>query len=153
MSERNVVGGSAMLTGFLQAGAIKNDGKLFDEMPDRNVSSWNSITIGYCGSGLMREASYLFDRIGGLKNLVSLMVVISWNAYQALDYKKGACSHYERAENFARMMPMIQGKNVTIYKRPSLSRQLASLWSECREDKIGPRDVESSYRNTSKMKS
>ncbi|KAJ6947626.1 hypothetical protein NC651_002106 [Populus alba x Populus x berolinensis] len=117
MSERNVVSGSAMLTGFVQTGAIKKDRQLFDEMPDRNVSSWNSITTGYCGSGLMREASYLFDRIGGLKNLVSLMVVISWNAHQALDYKKGDCSH------------------------------------ECREDKIGPRDVESSYRNTSKMKS
>lgn len=93
MSERNVVSGSAMLTGFLQTGAIKNDRKLFDEMPDRNVSSWNSIITGYCGSGLMREARYLFDRIGGLKSLVSLMVVISWNAHQALDHTKGACSH------------------------------------------------------------
>jgi len=82
-----------MLTGFLQTGAIKNDRKLFDEIPDRNVSSWNSIITGYCGSGLMREARYLFDRIGGLKNLVSSMVVISWNAHQALDYTKGACSH------------------------------------------------------------
>ncbi|KAL9405461.1 hypothetical protein Peur_002433 [Populus x canadensis] len=88
MSERNVVSGSAMLAGFMQTGAIKNDRKLFD-----NVSSWNSIITGYCGSGLMREASYLFDRIGGLKNLVSLMVVISWNAHQALEYTKGACSH------------------------------------------------------------
>ncbi|KAK4803375.1 hypothetical protein SAY86_001578 [Trapa natans] len=52
-----------MINGFVQCGDFRRARALFDEMPQRNVTSSNGMIMAYCWTGLLQEARELFDRM------------------------------------------------------------------------------------------
>ncbi|OVA07679.1 Pentatricopeptide repeat [Macleaya cordata] len=58
---------------YSKLGDIERAQKVFDEMPERNVVSWNSILYGYLKSGKLEEAKSVFDEI-------PMKDVVSWNS-------------------------------------------------------------------------
>ncbi|XP_068650086.1 pentatricopeptide repeat-containing protein At4g22760-like [Aristolochia californica] len=69
--------------------------RVFDEMPVRNVVSWNSILFGYLRAGDLLGARKIFDEI-------PVKDVISWNSMIAGYARAGDMS---QAESFFRQMP------------------------------------------------
>ncbi|XP_020577104.1 pentatricopeptide repeat-containing protein At1g71490 [Phalaenopsis equestris] len=53
---------NALVAMYLKCGELDVARKLFDEMPERDVVSWNSIISGYASRGLWKEAFELFER-------------------------------------------------------------------------------------------
>ncbi|EXC17845.1 hypothetical protein L484_023201 [Morus notabilis] len=63
---------TALLDLYSKVGDVKSAQKLFDEMPERNVVSWNSMLSGYLSSGDLEMAKRVFDEIPKKD-------VVSWN--------------------------------------------------------------------------
>ncbi|KAF2315964.1 hypothetical protein GH714_040759 [Hevea brasiliensis] len=53
--------GTVLVNMYCKCGLIEFARKVFDELPDKNVASWNSMIRGYVESGLNREALRLFN--------------------------------------------------------------------------------------------
>ncbi|PHT30819.1 hypothetical protein CQW23_27156 [Capsicum baccatum] len=53
---------------LFKIGKINDARKMFDEMPQRDAVSWNSMISGYCHNGLLNDARALFDVFQG-KNI------------------------------------------------------------------------------------
>lgn len=64
---------TALLDFYSKLGEVKTAQKLFDEMPERNVVSWNSMLSGYLSSGDLEAAKRVFDEIPRKD-------VVSWNS-------------------------------------------------------------------------
>lgn len=55
--------GSALIDMYSKFGVVEDALKLFSEMPDKNVVSWNSMITGYAQNGFSDEALDLFDKM------------------------------------------------------------------------------------------
>jgi pentatricopeptide repeat protein len=76
--------GSSLVGMYAKCGCIKEAGRLFDKLPQRNLAAWNAMIIGCAQHGLVKEALELFSEIelAGMKpNDVTFLCVLS------------ACSH------------------------------------------------------------
>ncbi|KAH6803586.1 Pentatricopeptide repeat superfamily protein [Perilla frutescens var. frutescens] len=67
---------SSQITYYVRLGEIEMARKLFDETPQKSISSWNSIISGYFQSSLPNEAQRLFDEMPE-RNTVSWNGLIS----------------------------------------------------------------------------
>ena len=65
-----------MVTGFARHGLLPLARKMFDEMPFRNLVSWNAMIRGYVVNGEMDGARELFD-VMPEKDVVSWTCMIS----------------------------------------------------------------------------
>ncbi|PKU64380.1 pentatricopeptide repeat-containing protein At3g02330, mitochondrial isoform X1 [Dendrobium catenatum] len=90
--------------------------KVFDEMPDRDVVSWNAIISGYVQTGLMREAQCLFKAMPDCD-------VISWNSMISGYMQNGNLN--ESVELFLEMMKIgVEPDRITF----SIFLKLISSW-------------------------
>ncbi|XP_027085173.1 pentatricopeptide repeat-containing protein At4g22760-like [Coffea arabica] len=64
---------TALLDFYSKMGDIKTAHKVFDEMSDRNIVSWNAIISGYVKFGELEMAQSVFDRMPERD-------IVSWNA-------------------------------------------------------------------------
>ncbi|KAL5728037.1 hypothetical protein ACHQM5_001162 [Ranunculus cassubicifolius] len=64
---------TALVDFYSKLGDIGSAQSVFDEMPERNVVSWNSILFGYLKAGELEKARKVFDEI-------PVKDVISWNS-------------------------------------------------------------------------
>ncbi|PHT67998.1 Pentatricopeptide repeat-containing protein [Capsicum annuum] len=67
---------NSQISQFARLGQIHNARKMFDEMPNRTVTSWNSIITGYFQNQQPLEAQRLFDQMNE-RNIVSWNGLIS----------------------------------------------------------------------------
>ncbi|KAG0499615.1 hypothetical protein HPP92_004306 [Vanilla planifolia] len=58
----NVFVDNALVAMYVKCGEFEIARNMFDEMPERDVVSWNSIISGYASRGLWEEAFQLFER-------------------------------------------------------------------------------------------
>ncbi|PHU00490.1 hypothetical protein BC332_30277 [Capsicum chinense] len=65
-----------MFSGYLGIGDFMSSQKVFDEMGERNVASWNAMINRYVKVDRMREACELFDEMAE-RNEVSYTIMIS----------------------------------------------------------------------------
>ncbi|PKA51587.1 Pentatricopeptide repeat-containing protein [Apostasia shenzhenica] len=72
----NLFVSNALVSMYLKCGVVDVARKLFDEMPERDVVSWNSIISGYASRGIWKEAFKLFERA---KKGNSEVNSITWN--------------------------------------------------------------------------
>eukprot|EP01018_Ginkgo_biloba_P039570 Gb_33411 [translate_table: standard] len=54
---------NALLTMYAKCGSIKDARVVFDEMPERDIVSWNAMIAGYAQHGLGKEALQLFPQM------------------------------------------------------------------------------------------
>ncbi|KAK9069594.1 hypothetical protein SSX86_011498 [Deinandra increscens subsp. villosa] len=68
--------GTSLIDFYVKCGEFGDARKLFDEMPVRDVSSWNALIAGYMKNGLVQVAEDLFSQMSN-KNIVSWTAMIS----------------------------------------------------------------------------
>ncbi|KAK7387873.1 hypothetical protein VNO78_22670 [Psophocarpus tetragonolobus] len=99
---------TALLDLYSKMGDMGTARKMFDEMPEKSVVSWNSLLSGYVKTGILDEAQDFFDEIPGKD-------VISWNAMVSGYAKAGnmdqACTLFQQMpeRNLASWNAMITG--------------------------------------------
>ncbi|PKU78765.1 pentatricopeptide repeat-containing protein At1g71490-like [Dendrobium catenatum] len=54
---------NALLAMYAKCGAVDNARKVFDEMPERDIVSWNSMVLGYSSQGRWDETSEFLERM------------------------------------------------------------------------------------------
>ncbi|KAF3647798.1 putative cyclic nucleotide-gated ion channel 1-like isoform X2 [Capsicum annuum] len=66
MPKRNVMSFNILIRGFVQIGDLGRECKVFDEMDERNMASWNMMIIGLTQFELNHKALSLFTEMYGL---------------------------------------------------------------------------------------
>ncbi|MCL7043434.1 hypothetical protein MKW94_010923 [Papaver nudicaule] len=61
--ESNVLVGSALVDVYSKCGMVEDSFKFFNEMPERNVVSWNSVIMGFAHHGLTSKSLLLFRQM------------------------------------------------------------------------------------------
>lgn len=74
--ETDIYVGTSLIDMYVKCGELGNARKLFDEMPVRDVSSWNALIAGYMRDGLVNCAEELFEIMSD-RNIVSWTAMIS----------------------------------------------------------------------------
>ncbi|XP_022979295.1 pentatricopeptide repeat-containing protein At5g08510 isoform X1 [Cucurbita maxima] len=87
---------TALLDMYGKLGILKSARQLFDEMPVRDIPTWNSMIAGYARSGYMGAALELFDKMP-IRNVISWTALISGYAQNG-KYAK-ALEMFLRLEN------------------------------------------------------
>lgn len=59
----DVVACNSMLTALLRKGRVEDAQHLFDEMPQRSISTWSTLMSGYLRNGLFQETLSLFGEL------------------------------------------------------------------------------------------
>ncbi|KAJ4827953.1 hypothetical protein Tsubulata_029137 [Turnera subulata] len=99
---------TALMDLYSKLGDMNNAQKVFDEMLEKNVVSWNTILSGYLRSANLVEAQRVFDKI-------PTKDVISWNSilagYAKIGDMEEACHLFEQMpeRNCASWNAMISG--------------------------------------------
>ncbi|XP_057818267.2 pentatricopeptide repeat-containing protein At2g27610 isoform X2 [Cryptomeria japonica] len=78
---------NALVTMYAKCGRIKTARKLFDEMPERDVVSWNAMIAGYGMHGYGKDAFELFSQMqlsGLMPDYVTFIGVLSACSYAGL---------------------------------------------------------------------
>lgn len=68
--------GTSLVDMYVKCGELGNARRLFDEMPFRDVASWNTLISGYMKDGAINLAREMFDQMP-IKNIVSWTSMIS----------------------------------------------------------------------------
>eukprot|EP01018_Ginkgo_biloba_P019437 Gb_16587 [translate_table: standard] len=93
--EYDVVVGSALVDMYVKCRKIEDARHVFDEIPQRNVVSWNTIIAGYAQSRLLDESLNLFQQMPERD-------VVSWNVIIAGYAQNG---HVDEAVKLFEKMP------------------------------------------------
>ncbi|KAD3067366.1 hypothetical protein E3N88_35246 [Mikania micrantha] len=75
--------GTSLIDYYVKCGELWDARKVFDEMPVRDVSSWNALIAGNMKHGMVRVAGDLFSQMSN-KNIVSWTAMISGYAQNGL---------------------------------------------------------------------
>ncbi|CAL9221756.1 unnamed protein product [Arabidopsis halleri] len=67
----DVMVGSSLISMYGKWGCVVSARKVFDEMPERNVATWNAMIGGYMGNGDAVSARGLFEEISVCRNTVT----------------------------------------------------------------------------------
>ncbi|KAK7282752.1 hypothetical protein RIF29_11777 [Crotalaria pallida] len=84
---------NALLDMYVKCGKLRDAQQVFNEMPRKNSTSWNTLIMGHAKEGLMGDALKLFDRM-------PKQDIVTWNSIVA-GFANSGCSH---ALQFASMM-------------------------------------------------
>ncbi|KAI4358026.1 hypothetical protein L6164_001937 [Bauhinia variegata] len=76
---------NSQIAWYARAGQIENARRVFDEMGEKNIASWNAIIAGYFQNNQPREASLLFDKMPERNT-------VSWNGLISGYVKNGMVS-------------------------------------------------------------
>ncbi|XP_065858043.1 pentatricopeptide repeat-containing protein At4g22760 [Euphorbia lathyris] len=99
---------TALLGLYSKLGDMDTARKVFDEIVEKNVVSWNSILCGYLKIGKLLEAQHVFDQIPSKD-------VVSWNSmlsgYASIGDMDHACHLFQQMpeRNYASWNAMISG--------------------------------------------
>ncbi|XP_015165041.1 pentatricopeptide repeat-containing protein At5g56310-like [Solanum tuberosum] len=75
--------GTSLIDMYVKCGDLIDARKLFDEMPVRDVSTWNVLIAGYMKDRLFKDAEELFEEMP-IRNIVSWTAMISGYAQNGL---------------------------------------------------------------------
>lgn len=135
--------GSSLVGMYAKCGCIKEAGRLFDKLPQRNLAAWNAMIIGCAQHGLTKEALELFSEIEmtGMKpNDVTFLCVLFACSHAGLvdegqQYFNSMSRDYgitPRGEHYACMVDIL-GRSGRLKEADEFIKQMpcepiASLW-------------------------
>lgn len=64
---------------YAKSGFISDANKIFDEMPVRNISSWNTLLSAYAKGGMIREAISLFNEMPEYDSVSWTTMIVGFN--------------------------------------------------------------------------
>ncbi|KAL1315691.1 pentatricopeptide repeat-containing protein At5g65570-like [Arachis hypogaea] len=91
-------GGHKLIHGYIKCGSLDDARKLFDEMPNRHIVTWNSMISSHINHGRSREALDLFGNMlveGALPDAYTFSAILKAFA------EMGVLSHGQRAHGLA----------------------------------------------------
>lgn len=95
--------GTSLIDFYVKCGELRDGRKVFDEMPVRDVSSWNALIAGYMRGGMIGYAENLFEGMGE-RNVVSWTAMISGYVQNGLG-GKALCLFEEMLEEGSEVKP------------------------------------------------
>ncbi|KAL7119544.1 hypothetical protein ACP275_02G069600 [Erythranthe tilingii] len=145
--------GTSLIDMYVKCGELSDARNMFDQMPARDVSSWNALISGYMRDGTFELARELFDKMP-VKNIVSWTSMISGytqngladNALQLFDEMSRqdsemkpnwvtimsvlpACAHSSALERGKKIHNFAQGKGLDSH--PSVQTALVGMYAKC----------------------
>lgn len=145
--------GTSLIDFYVKCGELRDARRVFDEMPIRDVSSWNALIAGYMRDGMIHLAEDLFGKMGK-RNVVSWTAMISGYAQNGLGewalslfdemLEEGsevkpnwvtvmsalpACAHSADLERGKRIHKFASG--VGLDSNPSVKAALAAMYAKC----------------------
>ncbi|KAF7123962.1 hypothetical protein RHSIM_Rhsim12G0004900 [Rhododendron simsii] len=96
---------NALVSMYARCGEVDDARKLFDEMPEKDVVSWNSMISGYACKGRWREAFELFEsmRMQGVE-----LNIITWNTIA------GGCLKTGNYEGAVELLPQMETSGIPL---------------------------------------
>ena len=79
--QTDVTVGSALVDMYAKSGFLNLSRKVFDEMPNRNVSTWNVLIMAYGMHGKGEEALELFKKMEEKPNEVTFIALFASDHY------------------------------------------------------------------------
>lgn len=113
--------GTVLINMYSKCGLIDFAKKVFDELPDNNNASWNSMIHGYVENGLTKEALWLFNLMKCRKlepDEVTMLGLIS------ACRKSGELSHGTDIHSYIASNDHVNGRNV-------LQNALIDMYAKC----------------------
>ncbi|XP_030538849.1 pentatricopeptide repeat-containing protein At5g27110-like [Rhodamnia argentea] len=137
---RQISVGTSLVSSYAKHGDINSAKSLFDDMPDRNLLTWNSLISGYVHNRLLDESLAVFSEmqfVGLTPDPVSIISIVSACS------KLNAILLGKSAHAFSEKMDFVSNLNV--------SNALLAFYCECHElassfalfNRMASRDVES----------
>ncbi|KAI8024677.1 putative pentatricopeptide repeat-containing protein [Camellia lanceoleosa] len=145
--------GTSFIDMYVKCGELSDARMVFDELPMRDVSSWNALIAGYMKDGMIHVAEDLFGRMSN-RNIVSWTAMISGYTQNGLGeralclfeemLKEGsevkpnwvtimsvlpACAHSAALEQGRRIHKFARG--VGLDSNPSVQTALAAMYAKC----------------------
>lgn len=84
-----------MISGYAQKGNLDEALKLFQNIPDRNIVSWNAMIAGYAKNGHIDEALKLFEKMPE-RNVVSWTLIVA--GYAQSGHGMEALKHFHKMQ-------------------------------------------------------
>ncbi|PKA53994.1 Putative pentatricopeptide repeat-containing protein [Apostasia shenzhenica] len=137
--DSNLFVGNALITMYARSGNCLDARSVFDEMPHRDIVSWNAIIAGYSQSGLAEKAMELFREIRQSRRprfdagtMASILPAMS-NAKQADIELTRAVFDEIRGRNLISWNAMI-----AVYANNSLPSEALNLFIKMEKEEIEP---------------
>ncbi|KAJ7535789.1 hypothetical protein O6H91_12G045900 [Diphasiastrum complanatum] len=100
--ESHIFVGSCLVDMYSKCGSIEEAVRVFNNMPQRNVITWNAMIMGYAMHGLGKEALHLFEKLcqGVCMNINTFVCLLSACAHvglvdRGLYYFESMCPVYD----------------------------------------------------------
>ncbi|GMP68622.1 hypothetical protein CsSME_00028176 [Camellia sinensis var. sinensis] len=75
MPRKNIMSCNILIGGFIQNGDLESARQWFDEMPERNVATWNAMVVGMTQFEFNEEGLSLFSQMHGLGFVLDVFTV------------------------------------------------------------------------------
>lgn len=136
--DSNLFIGNALVAMYGKCGCLREARKVLDQMPNRDVVSWNSMVAGYAQSGQFDDALEICKEMDSLKlnhdagTMASLLPVVCYTSLENVQYI------HNMFERMARKSLVSWNVMIAVYVNNSMPNEAISLFLQMEECGMKP---------------